>query len=59
VPYCHADARSSEEGATHTADAETFAQVKSNQLSCTSSGCHDMVHNVSGLKDAKFWKSTP
>ncbi len=57
--HCHAGARSFEEGATHTADPETFAQIKSNQLSCTSSGCHEQVHNVAGLKDAKFWKGTP
>ena len=56
--HCHAGARSFEEGAVHTADPETFAQIKSNQLSCTSSGCHDMVHNVSGLKDAEFWKGS-
>lgn len=56
--HCHAGARSFEEGATHTADPETFARIKSNQLSCTSSGCHDMVHNVAGLKDGKFWKGS-
>ncbi len=56
--HCHAGARSFEEGATHTADAETFARIKSNQLSCTSSGCHELVHNVVGLKDAKFWKAS-
>ena len=56
--HCHAGARSFEEGATHTADAEIFAQIKSNQISCISSGCHDLVHNVSGLKDAKFWKGS-
>jgi len=54
--HCHAGARSFEEGATHTADPETLAQIKSNQISCTSSGCHDVVHNIAGLKDGQFWK---
>jgi len=29
--------------------------VKSGKLSCISSGCHDTVHEIGDLKDAKFW----
>ena len=54
--HCHLGARSFEEGAVHNADPETFAAIKANRLSCVSSGCHDMVHNVQGLNKVKFWK---
>ena len=54
--HCHLGARSFEEGAVHNADPETFAAIKANRLSCVSSGCHEMVHNVQGLNKVKFWK---
>jgi cytochrome c-type protein NapC len=54
--HCHLGARSFEEGAVHTADPATLPAVKSNQLSCLSTGCHDMAHDIAHLKDAKFWK---
>ena len=54
--HCHEGSRSFEEGAIHTADAQTMADIKSNKLSCVSSGCHDMIHNVKELDHAKFWK---
>jgi len=54
--YCHLGARSFEEGAVHTADPSLLPAVKDNKTSCLSSGCHEVVHNVGSLKDAKFWK---
>jgi hypothetical protein len=30
--------------------------VKANKMSCLSSGCHDVVHNVEQLNNVKFWK---
>lgn len=54
--HCHLGARSFEQGAIHNADPQTMADIKSNKLSCVSSGCHDIVHNVSGLDHVKFWK---
>ncbi|HMC31183.1 MAG TPA: hypothetical protein VKL99_10135 [Candidatus Angelobacter sp.] len=54
--HCHLGSRSFEQGAVHTADAQTMADIKSNKLSCTSSGCHDNVHNVSQLDHVKYWK---
>jgi cytochrome c-type protein NapC len=57
--HCHEGARTFEEGATHTADPDLMPAIKSGKKGCTSSGCHDAVHNIAGLKDAKFWKETP
>jgi hypothetical protein len=33
-----------------------LGELKSNTLSCTSSRCHDIVHDVSSLPDVTFWK---
>jgi cytochrome c-type protein NapC len=54
--HCHAGARSFEEGVVHNADPATMAAIKSNRLSCISSGCHDVIHDIAHLKEAKFWK---
>ncbi len=54
--HCHAGARSFEESPTHTAISE---ELRSNQTSCLTSGCHDTVHNVAGLGNVKFWKGAP
>jgi len=54
--HCHAGTRKFVEGATHTADPDTIPKIMSGQLSCTNSGCHDVAHNIAGLKDGKFWK---
>jgi cytochrome c-type protein NapC len=56
--HCHLGARSFEEGPVHTADPATLPAVKSNQLSCMSSGCHEVVHDIPNLKTAKFWKES-
>ena len=53
--HCHLGARSFEQGAVHNADPDTLPAVKSNKLSCISSGCHETVHNVAHLKDVKMW----
>jgi cytochrome c-type protein NapC len=54
--HCHLGARSFEEGAVHNADPATLPAIKSNQLSCLSSGCHDRAHDITNLKNAKFWQ---
>lgn len=54
--HCHLGARSFEQGAVHNADPETMPAIKSNKLSCMSSGCHEAVHNVSELDKVKYWK---
>ncbi len=53
--HCHAGARSFEEGATHLMEDNRLAQMKNGQLSCLTSGCHDVAHNVKELKNATFW----
>jgi cytochrome c-type protein NapC len=50
--HCHQGARSFEQGTTHSAILD---DIKSNQLSCVTSGCHDMVHNVAHLNQVKMW----
>lgn len=54
--HCHAGARSFEEGAVHTADPSLLPDIKSNKVSCLSSGCHQTVHDVATLDQQKFWK---
>jgi cytochrome c-type protein NapC len=50
--HCHLGARSFESNPIHMAILDT---IKSNQMSCVTSGCHDTVHNVASLGQAKFW----
>ena len=54
--HCHEGSRSFEQGALHTVDPQTMADIKSNKLSCTSSGCHENIHDVTHLDQKKFWK---
>jgi cytochrome c-type protein NapC len=54
--HCHEGSRSFEQGAVHTADPQTMADIKSNKISCMTSGCHDTVHNVKQLDHVKYWK---
>lgn len=54
--HCHAGARSFEQGATHSA---LMDDIKSNRMSCLSSGCHDMVHNIAQLDHLKYWRPQP
>jgi len=53
--HCHLGARRYEEASEHHKDPTTLARAASNQLSCMSSNCHDIVHDVDTLKDATFW----
>jgi nitrate/TMAO reductase-like tetraheme cytochrome c subunit len=57
--HCHLGARSFEQGSTHNKDPERLSLIKSNKLSCVSSGCHEFVHDIASLKDASFWKENP
>jgi len=56
--HCHLGARSFEEGAVHTADPDLLPAVKANKMSCLSSGCHEVVHNIANLNNVKFWKGS-
>ena len=53
--HCHEGARSFESGAVHNSDPDLLPAIKANKKSCISSGCHDVVHNVSTLNNVKFW----
>jgi cytochrome c-type protein NapC len=53
--YCHQGARTFEEGVSHTLDPETLPAIKSNEMSCLSSGCHEQAHEVDTLDQQKFW----
>ena len=54
--HCHLGARSFEEGATHNEEPQRIPLMKSNKLSCLSSGCHEISHNVERLQEATFWE---
>jgi cytochrome c-type protein NapC len=51
--HCHLGARSFENNPIHMAALDS---LKSNQVSCISSGCHDTVHGIGSLSHAKFWR---
>jgi cytochrome c-type protein NapC len=50
--YCHLGARLFESNPIHMA---MLSSLKSNQVSCMTSGCHSTVHNVATLNQVKFW----
>jgi hypothetical protein len=51
--HCHAGARSFDENPVHVAMMDS---LKTNQISCVSSGCHDTVHDVAQLDHVKLWR---
>ncbi len=54
--HCHDGARNFEENPVH---ASMLDSLKSNQISCLTAGCHDMIHRVAGLSQDKFWRPVP
>jgi len=50
--HCHLGARNFEANPIHMAIMDS---LKSNEMSCISSGCHDMVHNHGDLDRLKMW----
>jgi len=50
--HCHLGARKFEENPIHMAMMDS---LKSNEMSCVSGGCHDMVHNHGDLDHLKMW----
>jgi nitrate/TMAO reductase-like tetraheme cytochrome c subunit len=49
---CHAGARSFDANPIHVAIMDSLT---SNEMSCISSGCHDMVHNPTDVDHLKMW----
>jgi hypothetical protein len=56
--HCHGGARNFEEGATHTLDGR-LELIKSGQLSCLTTECHDTGHNVKNIAGKTFWTDSP
>jgi len=56
--HCHLGARSFEEGAVHNLEAGQMESIKSGKLTCMTSGCHDVTHNVKDVATWKYWPST-
>jgi cytochrome c-type protein NapC len=54
--HCHAGARSFEEGVLHTLEDDTMEKIRTNQLSCLSSGCHEGGHAVQRLDEIPRWE---
>jgi cytochrome c-type protein NapC len=54
--HCHLGARNFNENPVHMAMMES---LKRNHVSCISSGCHDMVHNVAEITNMKLWGLGP
>lgn len=54
--HCHLGARSFEESEAHTKDPQVMAKMKVNEVGCTTSGCHNITHNVGQLKEFSIWK---
>ena len=53
--HCHSGARSFEEGAMHNLEEGRLALMKSNKLSCLSTGCHSATHDVKNLPNLTLW----
>jgi cytochrome c-type protein NapC len=51
--HCHLGARSFEESPTHSVMRDDLV---ANKMSCMTSGCHDVIHNVAGLGGVKLWE---
>ena len=54
--HCHLGARKFEEASPHHKTEALLGDMKSGKRSCTSSGCHEFIHDVASLKDQKLWK---
>ena len=55
--HCHAGARSYLETSSHHKNPDMLKLAAENKLSCTSSRCHDTIHDVETIADSKMWKA--
>lgn len=53
--HCHGGSRKFESVDAHTDTDTTLAALVHGQVSCLTSGCHDVTHEVHSLADAEFW----
>jgi nitrate/TMAO reductase-like tetraheme cytochrome c subunit len=56
--HCHNGARSFEQNDAHLETDTTMVAMKANRMSCMTSGCHDLVHDVRNLETLPMWKGT-
>ena len=54
--HCHLGSRSFEESEAHTKEPQLLPSIKQNQVGCTTSGCHNIIHNVGQLANSPIWK---
>jgi nitrate/TMAO reductase-like tetraheme cytochrome c subunit len=54
--HCHEGARSFEQQPIHISSPGLMDSIKTNKMSCLAGGCHDISHDISGLRKASFWK---
>ena len=54
--HCHGGARNFEAAAAHNRTPHALTEITANKISCASSRCHDIVHDVGSLSDVTFWK---
>jgi nitrate/TMAO reductase-like tetraheme cytochrome c subunit len=54
--HCHSGARSFEESDAHAETDTMMVSMKANRMSCLSSGCHDLVHDVKNLGSLELWR---
>lgn len=54
--HCHDGARSFEENSAHRETPLMIDSLKSNDISCITSGCHDVIHDVKNLANLEFWE---
>jgi cytochrome c-type protein NapC len=57
--HCHDGGRKFLEQAAHNRTPDQMQKMTSNELGCTSSRCHDIVHDVASLPEVTFWKGMP
>jgi cytochrome c-type protein NapC len=55
--HCHAGARSFESAGPHNESPAVKDSIMTDKMSCMTSGCHDVIHDVHNLKDQEFWYS--
>jgi nitrate/TMAO reductase-like tetraheme cytochrome c subunit len=56
--HCHNGSRTFEESDAHAETDTTMIAMKANRLSCLTSGCHDVVHDVRNLGQLEMWKGS-
>jgi cytochrome c-type protein NapC len=54
--HCHLGSRSFESSAGHQSEEASLGDMKTGKVSCMTSGCHDVVHNVHEQAQVAFWK---